>query len=198
MINIMFEKIVPFIKDRLTKHHELYTLRCKDVYWEENCANALRDSGFGSDWKPDFSHIPGVDQTTNCGIRISNKSGIVTLDKKGLDVLSIKFSSHRLQKYKTLTEKIDYLSVKLDDYIFCLGSNSKLFKNKIYYLILIESKSLDYKNQTWQEQYNDSNALTKWYCNSPDLNCEIKRSVSDQLWVDVSRNLFAEIYEIVI
>ena len=71
----MFDSLVPFIEDRLKKHHELYSGQCKAEYWEENLCYALKQAGFGSDWAPDFNHGVGVDQTTDSGIRISNKGG---------------------------------------------------------------------------------------------------------------------------
>ena len=61
---VEFRSLVPYVKENLIKHHELYSAQCKAEYWEENCSNALKKSGFGSDWKPDFKHTHGVDQTT--------------------------------------------------------------------------------------------------------------------------------------
>ena len=115
----MFESLVPYIKDRLTKHHELYSGQCKAEYWEENCAYALRQAGFGSDWSPDFNHGVGVDQTTGDGIRISNKGGKVLEDLSEMTI-----SGSRLTKHKTISDKLEFLKTKHEDYILCLATNN--------------------------------------------------------------------------
>ena len=107
----MFSTLVPYIKERLQKHHALYSGQCKAEYWEENLCYALNQAGFGSDWTADFNHKVGVDQMTDDGIRISNKGGNV--DK---DMLTI--SGSRLTKHKTIEDKLDFLSDKKEDYVF--------------------------------------------------------------------------------
>ena len=112
----MFEPLVPFVHQNLEKHHELYSSQCKAEYWEEIFALSLKQSGFGSTWKPDFNHKSGVDQIMDNGIRISNKGGSI------IDNI-ISFSGSRLTKYKTLNEKLEFLKDKKEDYILCLATD---------------------------------------------------------------------------
>lgn len=192
-----FETLVPFIKERLTKHHELYSGQCKAEYWEENLAYSLKKAGFGSDWKPDFNHRSGVDQTTDSGIRISNKGGKVTDD-------CVEISGSRLTKHKTLQDKLEFLSVKKEDYIFCLGTEKKEWESgkKIYYFIVIDSNKLNYKDQEWVELVGYRGAsngkITGWQMISEWFSAKIQKSMSDQLWTTVKLDACEEIHDIVI
>lgn len=192
-----YEKLIPYIKERLTKHHELYSGQCKAEYWEENCAYALRKAGFGSDWAPDFNHGVGVDQNTDDGTRVSNKGGKVT-DK------DITISGSRLTKHKTLDEKLEFLSVKKEDYIFCLGTNEKEWKSGVrkYYFVVIDSKKLDYHNHSWTETIGTTKKTkgkhTGWQMISEWFNAKISKSMSDQLWTTIKLDLVEYKNEIII
>lgn len=195
----MFETLVPSIKNHLKKHHELYSGRCKAEMWEELCCKSLIESGFGSNWKPDNNHTVGVDQTTDSGIRISNKSGKITDDNS-----FVNFSGSRLQKHKGLEEKLKFLSENHQDYIFCLSTNDTEWVVGLprYYFIVIDSLKLDYHNQEWTETYgqriDNKGKKTGYICESEHFNAKISKSMSHQLWTDVKSTLFEEIYEIVL
>jgi hypothetical protein len=196
----MFGSLVPLIKERTTKHHELYSSQCKGECWEEILAYALRNSEFGSDWKPDFNHKSGVDQTTDKGVRISNKSGTLELD-------SIEISGSRLTKHKTLKDKLEFLSDKKEDYILCLGVEKKDKKDwvrniKRYYFVVIDSQKLNYHEQSWVETYGAKGALkgkvNGWSCQSDVFSAKINKSMSDQLWTEIKLDHCEEIYDITI
>ena len=193
----MFSTLVPHIKERLQKHHALYSGQCKAEYWEENLCYALNQAGFGSDWTPDFNHKVGVDQMTDDGIRISNKGGNV--DK---DMLTI--SGSRLTKHKTIEDKLDFLSDKKEDYVFCLATEKKDWDkgNKIYYFIVVDSNVLDYHKQEWSEMFGQRgasiNKLTGWQCFSEAYHAKITKSMSDQLWTTIKLDFCKEIHDIVI
>ena len=193
----MFSTLVPYIKERLQKHHALYSGQCKAEYWEENLCYALNQAGFGSDWTPDFNHKVGVDQMTDDGIRISNKGGNV--DK---DMLTI--SGSRLTKHKTIEDKLDFLSDKKEDYVFCLATEKKDWDkgNKIYYFIVVDSNVLDYHKQEWSEMIGQRgasvNKLTGWQCFSEGYHAKIMKSMSDQLWTTIKLDFCEEIHDIVI
>lgn len=193
----MFESLVPFIKERLTKHHELYSAQCKAELWEENLCWALKQAGFGSDWKPDFNHKSGLDQTTDEGIRIGNKGGNVTKD-------IVEISGSRLTKHKTIEDKLNFLSVKKEDYIFCLGTEKDEWRKGIkrYYFIVIKSDILDYDNQLWEETYGERGQYTKqvngWKCTSEVYSAKIQKSMSHQLWTTVKLDYCEEIHDITI
>ena len=193
----MFKPIVPFIKYYLEKHHELYSGQCKAEYWEELLSKALKDAGFGSDWTPDFNHEVGIDQQTDDGIRISNKGGTVS---KG----SIEISGSRLTKHKTIKDKLDFLSINKEDYIFCLATDKKEWSRGIkrYYFIVIKSDILDYHDQLWEETYGETgqyaNQVNGWKCTSEVYSAKIQKSMSHQLWTTVKLDYCEEIYDITI
>jgi len=193
----MFSTLVPHIKERLYKHHELYSGQCKAEYWEENLCYALNRAGFGSDWTADFNHKVGVDQITDNGVRISNKGGNV--DK---DLLTI--SGSRLTKHKTIGDKLDFLSEKKEDYVFCLATEKKDWDkgNKTYYFIVVDSNVLDYHKQEWSEMIGQrgasANKLTGWQCFSEGYHAKIMKSMSDQLWTTIKLDFCNEIHDIII
>jgi hypothetical protein len=193
----MFSSLVPYIKDRLEKHHKLYSGQCKAEYWEENLSWALKQAGFGSNWRPDFNHKSGVDQITDSGIHISNKGGSLNLDY-------IKISGSRLTKHKSIQEKLNFLSDKTEDYILCLATEkSDWTKNiKRYYFIVIDSKKLNYHQQEWEETYGVKGSLKNevngWKCEASSFSAEIRKTMSDQLWTEVKLDSCEEIYEFTI
>jgi hypothetical protein len=193
----MFASLVPFIQERLEKHHELYTGQCKAEYWEENLCYALKKAGFGSDWAPDFNHGVGVDQSTDNGTKISNKGGNI---ENGV----IEISGSRLTKHKTLQDKLEFLSVKKEDYIFCLATDKDEWKlgKKVYYFIVIDSDKLNYHDQQWNETFgqkgNNKDKVNGWSCISENYSAKIVKSMSDQLWTRIKLDYCEEIHEIVI
>lgn len=193
----MFVSLVPFIKERLLKHHELYSGQCKAEYWEENLCYALKQAGFGSDWTPDFNHGVGVDQSTDDGTKISNKGGNI---ENGV----IEISGSRLTKHKTIQDKLEFLSVKKEDYIFCLATDKDEWKlgKKVYYFIVIDSDKLNYHEQQWNETFgqkgNNKDKVNGWSCISENYSAKIIKSMSDQLWTRVKLDYCEEIYELAI
>jgi hypothetical protein len=193
----MFAPVVPYIKERVLKHHELYSSPCKAEYWEENLCYALQQAGFGSDWKPNCNHKSGVDQTTDNQIRISNKSGSVDLDY-------VEISGSRLTKHKTLQEKLEFLADKKEDYIFCLATEKDEWNRGIkrYYFIVIDSDKLNYHEQEWTELYGTrgryKDKVNGWSCLSEVFSAKIQKSMSDQLWTTIKLDHCEEIYDITI
>jgi len=195
----MFESLSPAICKYLKKHHELYSCQCKAELWEEICSKSLIETGFGSDWRPDFNHKVGVDQITDTGIKISNKGGKIADDNS-----SVIISGSRLTKHKSLEEKLKFLSVNHQDYIFCLATNNTEWVVGLprYYFIVIDSLKLDYHNQEWVETYGKRGQhkgnKSGYICESEHFNARISNSMSDQLWTEVKSTLFEEIHEIII
>ena len=194
-----FDSLVPYLSVSLTKHHELYSGRCKGEYWEENCATALEASGFGSDWKPDFNHGVGTDQITNCGIRISNKSGKLTANNSILEI-----SGSRLTSYQSLSEKLNFLKTKHEDYIFCLATNERDWKKNIrrYQFIVIDSNKLDYHLASWTDMMGTKpstlNQIVGHHCIGNGYTAKIQKSMSHQLWTKIESTLFEESHEIIV
>lgn len=199
MSTIEFDNLVPHLKSLLTKHHELYSGKCKAENWEELCAKALIASGFGSDWEPDFNHGVGKDQTTDTGIRISNKSGNLNKDRSKMAI-----SGSRLTSYPTLTEKLEFLKHKHEDFIFCLATNDRDWKDgkKIYYFIVVDSTAINYYTATWQDMIGvrgkNLGSVVGHKCVGEGFEAKIQKSMSHQLWTDIEKSLFKEVHELVI
>lgn len=201
-----FKKLVPELTKMLTQHHQLYSGQCKAELWEEICAKALLRCGFGSDWKPDFNHTSGVDQTTEDGVRISNKGGKFRGKSKKLSLLSdnlttLTISGSRLTRHKTLNEKVEFLSVQKEDYILCLATTEHWdYLNPVYYFIVIDSKDLNYTSDSWQEMYgarkNNKSSVVGYRYTGKNFTAKIMKSMSDQLWTVIDRSLFKEIHTI--
>ena len=192
-----FVALVPHIKEYLEKHHELYSGKCKGEMWEEICAKSLKLAGFGTDWEPDFNHAVRIDQRTADGFAISNKSGTLSSDGKTLEI-----SGSRLTKHNTLTEKVNYISAKLDDAIFCLASKKEDWKEnkKVYYFVVVDSGKLIYNAVQWDEVFGkkgkNTGKVVGYKCACDDFTASISNSMSDQLWTNISSNLFTEIHRI--
>lgn len=182
---IDFSRLEPVIRERLMKHHNLYPLRCKAEYWEAVCAVALKKTGYGSDWKPDFNHKSGVDQTTFAGVRISNKGGIYDPSKK-----TITISSSRTTGHACLKSKLNFLSKDKEDYIFCLAGETK--KTLPYYFAVIDSRKLRFSDDSWTEtlKRNGSGTRTGWKGVGPGYVGTIQGACGDQLWLTIDEDMF--------
>ena len=140
--------LVPFIKEKLALHHSLYSAPCKAELWEELCAKVFVETRVGSDWLPDFNHKVGTDQTTACGIRISNKSGAITRD-------GLLISGSRLTRHKTLREKLLFITQKSEDFIFSLATDKAEWDrgDRRYYFCVIDSAIVNFYDELWLGSY---------------------------------------------
>jgi hypothetical protein len=190
-----YQKLVPLIQRRLELHHQLYSGQCKAELWEEKSAWALRQAGFGSDWKPDFNHAVGVDQYTNDGVAISNKGGKMNANNTLMTI-----SGSRLTQHKTIQEKLEFLKSKPEQFVFCLATNNKEWQQdlKRYYFVVVDAKKLDYHNQEWIPTYpqKGGDAPNGYKCDAGKFRAKITKSMSDQIWTDISSDLFEEFYQI--
>ena len=183
------------MKQLLTAHHALYSGQCKAEYWEEICSKALILAGIGSDWKPDFNHKTGKDQRTSEGIRISNKGGKLNDGK-------LTISGSRLGKHKTIEDKIAFISQEHDDLILCLATDKDWdYKHPVYYLVVIDSRTLSYDKGEWVKTYSvqgkNKGAHNGWKTTSEQgFSAKIVMSMSHQLWTEIDKQLFAEVYKI--
>lgn len=187
--------LVPFIKEKLALHHSLYSAPCKAELWEELCAKVFVETRVGSDWLPDFNHKVGTDQTTACGIRISNKSGAITRD-------GLLISGSRLTRHKTLREKLLFITQKSEDFIFSLATDKSEWArgHRRYYFSVIDSKIFNFYEDLWGEVYGEKGAhkgsLVGWFCETEKYTAKICRSMSDQLWTTVKLDACEEVHEI--
>ena len=195
MINVA--NLVPAIQGKLALHHSLYSAPCKAELWEELCSKALTDVNIGSDWLPDFNHRVGTDQTTACGIQISNKSGAITRD-------GLLISGSRLTRHKTLREKLLFVSQKSEDFIFSLATDKLEWAkgHRCYYFCVIDSKIFNFYDELWGEVYGEKGAhkgsLVGWFCQTEKYSAKISRAMSDQLWTTVKLDACEEVHEITV
>ena len=195
MINVA--NLVPAIQEKLALHHSLYSAPCKAELWEELCSKALTDVNVGSDWRPDFNHRVGTDQTTACGIQISNKSGAITRD-------GLLISGSRLTRHKTLREKLLFITQKSEDFIFSLATDKAEWArgDRRYYFCVIDSAIFNFYDELWLGSYGEKGAhkgeLVGWFCETSKYSAKISRAMSDQLWTTVKLDACEEVHEIVI
>ncbi len=181
------KKLVPEITKLLQFHHSIYESKCKAEYWEELCARAFKNTGIGSNWAPDYNHTVSIDQLTDTGIPISNKSGAFCSRNK-----RIKLSGSRLTSHQTLNEKIDFISKHNCGYIFCLATDNKDWdNNKVkYYFIVIDTKQIDYTDLGWEP------VPTGYRGEKNGVIAEIKTKMSSQLWTTINSSKFLVLEEI--
>lgn len=193
-----YNELVKHIKTYLTLHHQCYRQQCKATLWEEICSNSFAAIHQPTDWKPNFDHQSGKDQKIiDSGIKISNKTGVYDSTNQILKSIS----GSRLQKHETLQEKLEFLDSKHDDYIFLLSVDPKEWKRNLikYYFIVIDSTHLLFANREWVNKIGKNGNHTGWRCVTENYEAEIRKSLSDQLWIlNVQSKMFDHIQEIVI
>lgn len=171
------------IKQELLKHHQSYELPVISEYWENLFANAVRTVEGYSDWTPNRSHAVGKDQ--KCTIygqtfRVSNKSGKYNQIKQTLQI-----SGSRTGKYKTIEEKIKFLSDKQEDVYACLATNTNKRITNEYYIFTFDTNLLNYSDAEWQPKYDKEGNQNGWQCETDHYFATIRNSMSDQLWTTI-------------
>ena len=175
----LIDNVLVEIKQRLDKHHELYEFPVKAELWENTLANSLKACGVDTDWKPDGGHGIGKDMTiVPTGERISCKSGQLAGN-------NCKFNGSRTTKYKTIEEKLEFLSIPKDDVYFLLARDKKEWASgqKNYYLAAFPSNLLNYNHHQWTRTYNNrTTEHNGWSMVSEVFDAKISIPMSDQLW----------------
>ena len=148
-ISIHNKTLVNSIKEKLTMHHQLYRTPVKDVYLEDIFDQCINPNN--STWKPN-GHQSGADtklETENLTECYQNKSGQLLENKT-----KVRISSHRTSKYKTLEDKINFISKKHCDKYVLLSRDEKEWEvgKKIYYLMIFDSSLFDFKNINWSDK----------------------------------------------
>lgn len=174
-------KILKQIEEKLKLHHTLYRFPVKAELWEDifdQCIN-----GSDSNWNIG-GHDVGMDVICEkIGTKYQNKSGDINL-KKG----KIVWNGHRTTTYKTIKEKIKFISQKHCNQYVMLGRNKKEWNsgNKSYYFMNFDSSLIDYSKLNWSETYSKKGKLTGWVGVNESLpySAKILLSMSAQLWTE--------------
>lgn len=167
-MSILTSQVLSNISKRIKLHHELYEIKVSASLWEETLHRAFLDVGFLSVWNKN-GHQVGADVVVD-GFRISCKSGEITGKKQQRLVIS----SHRTTRFKTLKEKIAFLSEQHEDEIFSLVNERD--KYTIYTFNKPDVSQLD-----WVETGSGWSASDVY-----GSQFSITRSMSDQFWMKIS------------
>lgn len=161
------KELLQEISYRIGLHHELYDFKIDSLAWENILHKSFLKCGINSKWITG-SHSEGVDIYVD-GIRISCKGGTIS----GKRNPRLKISSHRTTRFKTLEEKINFISENHEDVIWSLVQ----IDSSTYRLHIFEKP--DFKLFDW--------SVTKsgWSAVSGLNRASISRSMSDQLWFDL-------------
>ncbi len=145
-MEIQEKMLINCLKSKLIKHHELYRWPVKAELWEDlwdQCINPR-----GSKWVGG-GHQAGADTLDDINnISYQNKSGQI---KKN----SVEITSHRLAKQAgpTFEDKLNFISKKHCDKYVLLSRDENDWKNNIksYYLMIFDTKLLDFRSLEWSE-----------------------------------------------
>ena len=172
------------IEKRIKRYHEDFSLPLMAEQWEELLTRALRDEGFSPEWENDRSHKVGEDIYEESIGRISCKSGSL---EKG----SVKFNGSRTTRFKTLEEKLEFLSSSHDDYYFMLAKDKKDIKEKNfkYKVLVFPSTACKVNTLKWEE------TKSGWK-GTGDFKAVISRAMSDQLWTTLPLDKVEHVFEI--
>ena len=113
-----YETLASAIETRIKRYHEDFSLCLMAEQWEEVLKRAMEDVGLNPEWENDRSHKVGEDIFEKSIGRISCKSG-------SLGNGTVKFNGSRTTRFKTLKEKVEFLSSSHDDCYFMLAKDKK-------------------------------------------------------------------------
>lgn len=184
------------LTQKLKQHHTIYRFPVKAELFEDLFDNVI--NGITTTWIGGGHSVSAdvVCNTTHTTFQL--KSGDLDKNKN-----TIKWNGHRTTKFKTIQEKIDFISShKVDQYIMLARDKKDWDKGiKKYYLLCFESTKIDYSKLLWQEKMGRKGEMTGWKGmstdnNSTPYNAEINKSMSDQLWTTSSLSYLCEPIEI--
>ena len=180
----MNENIASAIEKRIKRYHEDFSLPLMAEQWEEVLTRSLRDVGLKPEWDNDRSHKVGEDIYEESIGRISCKSGSLEKD-------SVKFNGSRTTRFKTLEEKLNFLSSSHDDVYFMLAKDKKDIKEKNfkYKVLVFPSSACKANSLRWEETKGG-------WKGTGDFKATINRSMSDQLWTTLPLDKVDHVYEI--
>ena len=181
--NILLE-----LENLLKKHHEIYRIPVKAEAWEDLVDQVVNKEN--SNYIP-FNHSTGHD----LNIELDKSKFSSQLKTGTIKDNKLIFSSHRLGRFETLEEKLDFLeNVSYDSFLF-LSRNDFEVWDKNYFIYYIDKKIFDYKTFKWIETIGKKgkykNRVSGWEGISEDgkIKCKITKSMSHQLWVEIDLSL---------
>ena len=189
-------EFVEHIRIKLEQHHKLYRFPVKAELWEDIFDQVL--NGNESTWEGG-GHSTGADVVCkSSNTKFQLKSGDLSFGKN-----TVKWNGHRTTQYKTISEKVAFISIhKVDKYVM-LARSSKDWKNGIkrYYLLVFDSSVIQYDKLVWSETIGKNGLVNGWVGKSePDLGYSalISKAMSDQLWTTASLTCLGTPFEILL
>jgi hypothetical protein len=166
---LLTNSVIEEIKNRISKHHELYDSKISSTLWEEILYKSFIKNNMNSTWNM-YGHQSGSDVECE-GKQISCKSGVI----KGKKIKKLCISSYRTTSLKTIQEKIEYLDKKHEDVIFSLVFDD--CKYKIFVFIQPKVGNLEWNETKGQWKTIDKETWNEY---------KISKSMSDQFWMNLS------------
>ena len=172
----------------------LYRFPVKGELWEDIFDQVINTNS--KTWNMG-SHSAGADVVSNTtGVRYQNKAGTISNN-------TITWSGHRTTKYKTLEEKIKFISDDHCDQYVMLARNTDEWNRglKKYYLIMFDSSLIDYTKLNWTPDMGRSKtSITSWKGSATNIpyTAKILRGTSDQLWTTADLSYLGTVQPIVI
>ena len=144
--------------------------------WEEIIYTALKSMNLNEEIGWDVgSHSPGMDISVG-GEGISAKSGQLTST-------SIKISSHRLTRFETLEEMIEFIDDKNYTKYYCLARKT-LSKTTTYTIYEIDADVVDASSATWGNVPSGCDGVQ-----ANGVKLKIVNKMSNQLWLEIPLSL---------
>jgi len=179
-----YETLARAIETRIKRYHEDFSLCLMAEQWEEVLKRSMEDVGLNPEWENDRSHKVGEDIVEKSIGRISCKSG-------SLGNGTVKFNGSRTTRFKTLKEKVEFLSSSHDDCYFMLAKATKDIKEKNfkYKVLIFPSSTIKVDTLKWEETKGG-------WKGTGDFSATINRSMSDQLWTTLPLEKVEHVLEI--
>jgi hypothetical protein len=191
------EEILSLIETKLYQHHQIYRIPVKAEAWEDLVDQVMNKEN--SKYTA-FNHSTGHD----LNFELDNNKFLPQLKTGTIKDNKLIFSSHRLGRFETIEEKLDFLeNVNYDSFLFLSRNDSEIW-DKNYFINYINKEIFDYKNFKWIETIGKKgkykNRVSGWEGISKDgkIKCKITKSMSHQLWVEVDLSLINFVKKITI
>lgn len=181
-----FSKLIKKVIDFKTKTS--YTYVNADA-WEEVLYFSLKKMGENPDWNMG-SHEKGADIKTK-KFAISAKSGKIQEDKLIL-------SSYRLTRYTAINQMANFIDDEQNyDFYLCCARQETETGGRKYVVFKIPADIFEAKKVNWEKLVKKDGEYVGYYCDTPKgVHAEIRKKMSNQLWLNVPLTLCEKILEI--
>lgn len=168
------------INTQIEQWRKIMKLRPKGEYLENLLDNTFRANNVETNWDPGSHKISEDMKITLNGeeTTVSVKTGVWNETTKTLTI-----SGSRTGQHKTIGEKIAHLKgTSAEIYLLIAGKQGAKIDDP-YYMITFHHGEIDFgEPENWVEDDK------KWFMDTPTARLEIRKSMSDQLWVQLKNS----------